>query len=85
MTTKVRITRQEIDAYKRELLEETVLVTIKDAATMLQVSESTVRRRIDEGRLPVYGENGRESHGLRILASELREYVRSIKLTVNDA
>ncbi|TLM66021.1 MAG: helix-turn-helix domain-containing protein [Deltaproteobacteria bacterium] len=84
MTTRIRITRQEIDAYKREILEETVLVTIRDAAAVLQVSESTVRRRIDEGRIPVYGENGRESHGLRILASELRAYVRSIRLTVND-
>lgn len=82
--TKVRITRQEIDAYKREILEETVLVTIKDAAHMMQVSESTVRRRIDEGRLPVYGAKGREANGLRILASELREYVKSIRLPIHD-
>ena len=74
-----RITRSDVVAYKREILEQTVLVAPREAAQMLSCSERTVYRLVREGEVHGYGRNvgGR---GLRLLASELREYVRSIKV-----
>lgn len=78
MTTE-RITRQDVLAYKREILEQTVLVAPAEAATMLSCSERTVHRMVRDGEVHAYGRN-KGSRGLRLLASELREYVRSIKI-----
>ena len=80
---KERITRQDIDAYKREILEQTVVVTMQAAAQMLACSTSTVRSLVREGRIGQYTrhDHGRPCAGTRILASELREYVRSIRVT----
>ena len=74
-----RITRSDITTYKREILEQTVLVAPSEAAMILSCSERTVHRLVREGEVHGYGRNigGR---GLRLLASELREYVRSIKI-----
>ena len=74
-----RITRSDITTYKREILEQTVLVAPSEAAMILSCSERTVHRLVREGEVHGYGRNvgGR---GLRLLASELREYVRSIKV-----
>ena len=74
-----RITRSDVTTYKREILEQTVLVAPSEAALILSCSERTVHRLVREGEVHGYGRNigGR---GLRLLASELREYVRSIKV-----
>lgn len=74
-----RITRSDVTTYKREILEQTVLVAPSEAAMILSCSERTVHRLVREGEVHGYGRNigGR---GLRLLASELREYVRSIKI-----
>jgi excisionase family DNA binding protein len=74
----VRITRQEIDSYKREVLEQSVLVRLDEAAAILAVSSSTVIRRVEEGILNPYNDTG-ERGRMRFLASELREYVRSMR------
>ncbi len=76
--TKVRITRGEIEAYKREVLETSVLVRLDEAAAILAVSTSTVQRRVEEGKLTAYTDNSTRK-GLRILASELQRYVREMK------
>jgi len=83
---KERITRQEIDSYKREILEQTVVITIQDAATILSCSTSTVRSLVREGRIIQHNRHGnsRRCSGTRILASELREYVRSIRIEKNS-
>lgn len=75
---KERITRQEIDAYKREMLEQSVLVRLDEAAAILAVSRSTVVNRVNEGRLTPYNDNGNRK-GLRFLASELKRYVREMR------
>ena len=79
---KERITRQEIDSFKREILEQTVVVTIQDAARILACSTSTVRSLVREGHISQHNRHGhgRPCSGTRILAAELREYVRSIKV-----
>lgn len=74
-----RITRSDVVAYKREILEQTVLVAPREAAQMLSCSERTVYRLVCEGEIHAYCRT-RGSRGLRILASELREYVASIKI-----
>jgi len=73
-----RITRQEISDYKREILEQTVLVSLRETATILNVHPATVVRRVDEGKLTPYRDNS-TGKNLRFLASELRDYVRSMQ------
>lgn len=74
---KERITRADVEAYKREILEQSVLVGLPEAAAILAVSPSTVRRRVEERRLVPY--NDTDGKGVRFLASELREYVREMR------
>lgn len=83
MTTKVRITAAEIDAYKREILETTVLVRIDEAAVMLAVHPRTVRRLVDERRIAPYND-GQRRNGIRFLASELQAYVREMRDTLRE-
>lgn len=77
---KVRITVEEIEIYKREVLEQSVLVTIPAAAQVLSVHPRTVKRLINDGEIHAYNRRGGGSLGTRLLASELREYVRSIRI-----
>jgi len=79
---KERLTRQEIQAYKREMLEACILVSLDEAAAILAVSRTTVLRRVDEGRLSAYNDNS-TGKGLRFLASELQRYVREMKQAQN--
>lgn len=74
-----RITRKDVTAYKLEFLEQTVLVAPAEAASILACSERTVHRLVRDGEVHAYGRS-KGSRGLRLLASELREYVRSIKI-----
>lgn len=77
---KERITRQEIDSYKRELLENSVLVGLNEAAAILAVNPRTLLRRADEGKITCYNDS-RTSKGIRFLGSELQRYVREMKQT----
>lgn len=74
-----RITRGDIEAFKREVLEQSVLVTPRDAAIILSCSPRTVLGLVQDGKIPAYNGSNR-GKGLRIMASELRDYVRSIKI-----
>lgn len=74
-----RITRGEINTYKREQLEKTVLVRLDEAAAILAVSPRTLQRRVDEGRIQAYNDN-RTRKGMRFLASELRRYVARMRI-----
>jgi len=74
-----RITRNEIDSYKREIMEQSVLLTPKDAAAMLSCSPRTVLSLVHDGKIRGYSRNG-HSRTLRVLASELKDYVRSIQV-----
>ena len=81
--TKVAITRVEIDSFKREILESCTLLRLKDAAKVLAVHPTTVLRRIEEGKIAAYGDNRSRQH-LRILASDLRDYVREMRLEMKE-
>jgi excisionase family DNA binding protein len=74
-----RITRGEIDKYKHGVMVASVLVTPDDAARILSCSPRKVYELVKTGRLSGYSENIR-AKGLRILASELQAYVRSIRV-----
>lgn len=74
-----RVTRQDVTAYKLEFLAATVLVAPAEAASILACSERTVHRLVRDGEVHAYGRS-KGSRGLRLLASELREYVKSIKI-----
>jgi len=75
---KERVTRAEIDAYKREILEQSVLVSLEDAAAVLAVSPRTLRRRVEEGLIPTYSDTP-DRENTRFLASELCKYVRGMR------
>jgi excisionase family DNA binding protein len=74
-----RITRGDIEAFKREVLEQSVLVTPRDAAQMLSCSPRTVLGLVQDGKINAYNGSTR-GKGLRLMASELRDYVRSIRI-----
>lgn len=78
MTLRERITRQDILDYKREILDQAVLVAAPEAASMLACSERTIQRLARGGHIHAYGKPGVK--GLRFLASELRDYVRGLKI-----
>lgn len=77
MSALERITAQDVAEYKREILDQTVLVAAPEAARILSCSERTVRRLVQEGRIHAYNHPRRN---LRLLASELRDYVHSLKI-----
>lgn len=78
-----RITRMDIETYKREILDRTVLVSLEDAAQIMAVSPRTLRRRVDEGLLPIYSDTP-DRGNIRFLASELSEYVRRMRTIHRD-
>lgn len=78
-----RITRLEIDGYKREILEQSVLLSPQDVCRALACGERKVYDLVRSGRLTGYSEN-RKTKGLRILAAELRDYVVSLKIPADD-
>ena len=77
-----RITQSDVVAYKREIMDQTVLVAAPEAASILSCSERTIFRMVREGDIHAYGQRGMK--GIRFLASELREYVASIKIDRDD-
>lgn len=77
------ITRREIDAYKREVLEQSVLVRLDEASAILAVSTRTVLRRIEEGKLTPYNDNPTNKN-IRFLASELQRYVKDMRQQMAD-
>lgn len=77
--TLERITRQDVELFKREVLESSVLVRPKEAANILSCSERTVYDLVRGGYLHGYNRS-KGTAGLRILARELQDYVQSIKI-----
>lgn len=75
---EIRLTRSDIDQYKREILETSVLIRLDEAATILAVHPRTVQRRVDEGKLVPYNDNNSQK-GIRFLASELKRYVAEMR------
>lgn len=80
---EIRITPRDIETYKREVLEASVAVTTKAAAEILAVTPRTVCNYVRQGKLPGYAVSA-GSKGLRILAADLRDFVRSSKLDLSD-
>lgn len=80
--SKQYITRNEVEAYKREILEATVLVRIEVAAKIMDCSTDKIGRLIKDGRLRCYNES--MNRGLRVKASELKQYVKSIQIDPQD-
>lgn len=72
-------TTKQITHFKQELIEQTVLITQQDAAKILDCSVPHVTALIRNGCLHAYCRN-KGSRGVRLLASELMEYVRSLKI-----
>ena len=78
-----RITANDVVAYKREVLEQSVLIAPKEAARILSCSENTVYGLVRNGDLHGYNKK-RGTRGLRLLAADLQRYVRSIRIDPED-
>ncbi len=76
---KERITMTDVQNYKMDILNESVLVSPNVAAEILSCSERTVHTLVRDGDLHGYARN-KGTRGLRILARELRDYFDSIKI-----
>lgn len=72
-------TTKQITRFKQELLEQTVLITRYDASKVLDCSVSHITDLIRNGCLHAYCRN-KGQRGVRLLASEVIEYVRSLKI-----
>ena len=83
MSAMERITRAEVDQYKREILEQSVLIDINAAAQILSVSTRTIRRRVEEGMIATYSDT-KDRENTRFLASELRNYVKRMRCIHRD-
>lgn len=83
MRDEIIITKYDVEQYKREFLDRTVLVSSRVASQILSRSERTVHRLVGDGKLTAYAETPTAS-GRRFLASELREYVESLKVELDD-
>lgn len=74
-----KISRSDVEMYKQRVLEESVLVSPQEAARILDCGDRKVYDLVRSGRLSGYTENPKRK-GLRLLASELRDYVKSMKV-----
>lgn len=80
---KQRITLEEVAAYKRDIMEKSVLVDLSTVAEVLSVTPRTVRSYVRSGKIQAYSQSP-GSRGLRVLASDLRDYVKSIRLDIEE-
>lgn len=78
-----RITPEDVRAYKREVLERSLLIAPAEVSRILACSPRKVYDLVRSGRLTGYSEN-RKAKGLRILAAELLEYVDGLKVNADD-
>jgi len=62
-----------IDEKKLQLVEENIILDVKEAATYLKVSVSTVRSQMKDGELPHYWVSGQ----IRFLKRELTQWLIS--------
>lgn len=86
---KTRITPADIAAFKREMLEKSVMVTPEAAASILAVSLRTLRRYLETGRLAYYNPHvnqpGELRRGNKIRAVDLAAFVASMRVDVAEA
>ena len=75
---KKKHTADMIEAYRREILESSALLRPAEAAEMLGISVSSLKRRVEDGRIAAYRDNPTTSN-IRFLASELRDYVKEMR------
>lgn len=80
---KRRITAEDIEAYKRDILDQSVLVKAADAARVLSCSTRKLYNLARDGQIAAYNEQA-GMKGMRFLASELRDYVRSLKIDLDS-
>ena len=80
----VIITRADIEAYKREILEQSVLVRLRDAAVVAATTPRKLMNDIRDGKLTAYNDRGAGVKGVRVLASELQRYVREMRIDPDE-
>ena len=80
----VVITRNDIEEHKRKILDQSMLVNLENAATILDCSTRTVSNRIRSGELSGYNRGPAGTKGVKLLAAELRDYVRSMRKDKDD-
>lgn len=81
MTIKqIDITRHDVEQYKRDFLDNTMAVSVTTAAKCLEVNPRTVQNYLREGKIPCYNLGQGRTKGDRILAADLREFMRSCRV-----
>ena len=80
----VVITRNDIKEHKRKILDQSMLVNLENAATILDCSTRTVSNRIRDGELSGYNRGPAGTKGVKLLAADLRDYVKSMRKNKDD-
>lgn len=79
----VVITRNDVEKYKREILDQVVMVRMPEVASALGCSKSSAYSLVREGQLTGHTRDGDIKKGIRVLASELRDYVKTMRIDKN--
>lgn len=74
------ITRNDVETYKREILDRVVMVRLPEVATALGCSRRSAYNLVRAGKLRGYSTSGEISKGIRVLASDLLEYVTAMRI-----
>jgi hypothetical protein len=80
----VVITRSDVEQYKREILEASTLVRAEEAVQILACSPRTLHGLVQAGKLPAYRHGSARSSGMRYLARDLQNYVKSRQVRAED-
>lgn len=80
----VIITNNDVERYKREILESSTLVRPEEATQILACSPRTLHGLVQSGQLSGYRHGQGRTSGMRYLAAELQSYVRSRKVNPDD-
>lgn len=79
----ISVTKYDVEQYKRDFLDSTVLVSSRVATQVLSRSARSLNQLVEDGKITAYAE-GKASCGRRYLASELRSYVESLRVDVEE-